>query len=290
LGKIARQYGISVSVLMQTNNLRSTTIGIGQRLVVPVPSYDTSPLLAQLNSADVVTVDYGRTVIRPILSPNAASRGSSGASSNATPVRTASTSASTSTDRRAAPAASTPTPSTRADSETSAEAEAEEEESEATTRIVYTVQRGDNLTVIARKYGVSISDIRTWNGISGSRLQVGQRLHLFETNPDQPAERPATTTYRVRRGDTLGKIAQRNGVSIAELRRWNNLSTSVIRVGQRLTIHASGTSTATTYKVRRGDSLSVIARKHGVSINDLKRWNSLTSNRIRIGQTLTINS
>ena len=290
LGKIARQYGISVSVLMQTNNLRSTTIGIGQRLVVPVPSYDTSPLLAQLNSADVVTVDYGRSVIRPILSPNAASGGSSGASSNATPVRTASTSASTSTARSAAPAASTPTPSTRADSEPRAETEAEEEESEATTRIVYTVQRGDNLTVIAKKYGVSISDIRTWNRMSGSRLQVGQRLHLYETNPDQPAERPATTTYRVRRGDTLGKIAQRNGVSIAELRRWNNLSTSVIRVGQRLTIHASGTSTATTYKVRRGDSLSEIAQKHGVSINDLKRWNSLTSNRIRIGQTLTINS
>jgi len=286
LGKIARQYGVSVATLMQTNNLRGTTIGIGQRIVVPVPSYDTSPLLADLNGADVVTVDYGRTIVRPILASNSSGHSRAAATTNRTPVRTASTTASTQTPARTSNATANSSAN-----ESEARKVEEETERDATTRIVYTVRRGDNLTEIAKKYGVSISDIRTWNKMSGSRIQVGQRLHLFETNPDQPEQRPTTTTYRVRRGDTLGEIAGRHGVSIAEVRRWNSLSTTVIRVGQRLTIHENGASAAPkTYNVRRGDSLSVIARKHGVSIDDLKRWNSLRSSRIRVGQTLKIHS
>ncbi len=278
LGKIARQYGVSVTVLMQTNGLRSTTIQIGQRIVVPVPSYDSSPLLANLSGDDVLTVEYGRSIRRPILSSSTPSQRASVETASHAPVRTASTAA-----------ASTETSAGGRDSESRA-AKAETER-ETTTRIVYTVQRGDNLTEIGKKYGVSIADIRKWNSLRGSNIQVGQRLHLFETNPEQPEERPATTTYRVRRGDTLGEIAKRHGVSVAELRRWNSLPTSVIRVGQRLTIHERGTAAgAITYQVRRGDSLSTIAKKHGVTISDLKRWNSLRSNTIRIGQRLKIHS
>lgn len=277
LGKIARQYGVSVSVLMQTNGLRSTTIGIGQRLAVPVPSYDSSPMLAELGSDDVLTVEYGRSVRRPILSAHARPQRSSTEPAAGTPVRSASATVDVSNSSA----------EEVKDASTGAEAEAERE---TTTRIVYTVRRGDNLTEIGKKYGVSIADIRKWNSIRGSRIQVGQRLHLYETNPDQP-EQPTTTTYRVRRGDTLGGIARRHGVSVAELRRWNNLSTTVIRVGQRLSIHERGTvSGPITYRVRRGDSLSTIAKRHGVTIRDLKRWNSLRSNTIRIGQRLKIHS
>ncbi len=292
LGKIARQYGVTVATLMRTNNLRSTTIGIGQQIVVPVPSYDSSPLLADLSESDVLTVDYGPSTIRPILLPEGRrNAGRSSISRNATPVRTAST---RSTDAAAAGSSTKPDePATQNEVEEKLAEEKEvkeEAESEATTRIVYTVRRGDNLTDIGKKYGVTVSEIRSWNNLRGSRIQVGQRLHLFETNPEQPAE-STTTVYRVRRGDSLGKIAKNHGVSIAELRRWNNLSTTVIRVGQRLSIHERGTQSGPiTYQVRRGDSLSVIARKHGVTISDLKRWNSLRSNRIRIGQKLTINS
>ncbi len=92
----------------------------------------------------------------------------------------------------------------------------------------------------------------------------------------------------MRRGDTLSEIADRHGVRQADLRRWNNLRSSTIRVGQRLTIH--GAQQATIYRVQRGDSLYVIARKHGVTIDEIKRWNSLTSSRIMPGQELKINS
>ncbi len=277
LGKIAAKYGISVASLMQTNGLRSTTIQVNQRLVVPVPSYDSSPLLASLNTQDVVTVEYGRTVIRPILSADSRSGGALRRGTGAAPVRTASTTVESPSSSHAA----------SANRESVAE-QTEKEEPEATTRIVYTVQRGDNLTDIGRKYGVSVPDIRRWNSLTGSRIHVGQKLHLFETNPEKPAE-TEKVVYRVRRGDTLGAIAQRHGVGVSEIRAWNNLSSSVIRVGQRLTIHG-GSAAQVVYTVRRGDNLTEIAKKHGVTINDIKRWNSLKSTRIRPGQKLKISA
>lgn len=276
LGKIARQYGISVATLMQTNGLRSTTIHVNQRLVVPVPSYDSSPLLASLNTDDVVTIEYGRSKIRPILASNSSpSRVQQRSAPSSTPVRTASTTVESPSRTRTVAATSEPI--------------AEPKEEEATTRIVYTVRRGDNLTEIGRKYGVGVSDIRRWNSLSGSKIQVGQRLHLFETNPEKPAEKEKVV-YRVRRGDTLGEIAKRHGVGVSELRRWNNLSTSVIRVGQRLTIHGGSAAAPAVYTVRRGDNLTEIAKRHGVTINDIKRWNSLKSTRIRPGQKLKVSA
>lgn len=321
LGKIARQYGVSVTELMQTNGLRSTTIRVGQELVVPVPSYDSSPLLADLSGAEVITVDYGRTQIRPIVVGGAIADRSVGSRKSATPIVRTSTSGPRSSrstelaDRRTSE--SNPVPREDAgrgedarERDESIESErgarvatgagtssrnpepSESEEAapeEAETRIVYTVRRGDNLTNIARKYGVTLADLRKWNGISGSRIQAGQRLYLYDGNPDA-AEQPKSIEYRVRRGDTLSEIAGRHGVGVSDLRRWNNLRSNTIRVGQRLTIHSSSSRSGGTisYRVQRGDSLYVIARKYGVTIDDIKRWNSLKSSRIVPGQELKI--
>lgn len=279
LGRIARKYGVSVSQLMRTNGLRGTTINIGQQLVVPVPSYDSSPLLADIKGKEVVTVDYGRPAVRPILADGAPERRTA-RRSRTTPIVKASTSAEASSPKR-------PSGDARDEREEEEPEEAESAE-EGQTRIVYTVRRGDNLTEISRKYGVSVSDIRNWNGIAGSRIQAGQKLYLYEDNPAKASASTSTTVYRVRRGDTISEIARSYGVRASDIRRWNDLRTNTIRVGQRLTIH--GTSAPTTYRVRRGDSLYVIARKHGVTIDDLKRWNSLTSSKIRPGQELKINS
>lgn len=310
LGKIARQYGVTVRELMRTNGLRSTNIQIGQRLVVPVPSYDGSPVLAEADGERAVTVDYGRSRTRPVLAEGSTTH----QARNETPVvRTSTSSARRTANRRAsdgrpdriaresddagpsarssdsAPSSSSASPdaaSSRGSADESSDAAAEESvEESARTRIVYTVRRGDNLTEIGRKYGVSISEIRDWNGIRGSRIHAGQKLYLYDSDPNK--EKAATTVYRVRRGDTLSEIAGKYRVRVADLRRWNNLRTNTIRVGQRLTIH-SGESPITTHRVQRGESLYLIARKYGVSISALKRWNSLTSSTIRPGQTLKI--
>lgn len=105
--------------------------------------------------------------------------------------------------------------------------------------------------------------------------------------------------YKVRRGDSLGKIAARHGVTVADLRRWNNIRGSRIMAGQRLTIYqktsatvstsASASRSASTYRVRQGDSLYSIARRHGVTISQLRQWNKLgASTVIRPGQRLKV--
>ncbi len=102
----------------------------------------------------------------------------------------------------------------------------------------------------------------------------------------------AKTIYTVRNGDTLGHIAQRHGVSTAELRRANRLSSDLIGVGQKLNIPGQGAVTTAVapagnpYLVQSGDTLGAIARAHGISVGDLKRANNLSSDVIRIGQTL----
>ena len=116
--------------------------------------------------------------------------------------------------------------------------------------------------------------------------------------------------YKVKSGDYLGKIAGKYRVSVAQIKKWNGLTSNNIRIGQRLRIYkggvvpsSSGSSSSSTkstsspatqsgdkvtYTVQSGDSLGKIAEKYGVTINDLKRWNGLTGTMIKVGQKLVI--
>jgi len=99
--------------------------------------------------------------------------------------------------------------------------------------------------------------------------------------------------HRVRPGESLWVIARNYSVSVGDIQSWNGMgSSSMIRPGQQLTIHMDGQPAAVrtvSYTVRSGDSLWLIARRHRVSLNDLMRWNGLSSSSIlRPGQTLTI--
>ncbi|MGU0043035.1 LysM peptidoglycan-binding domain-containing protein [Escherichia coli] len=94
--------------------------------------------------------------------------------------------------------------------------------------------------------------------------------------------------YTVRSGDTLSSIASRLGVSTKDLQQWNKLRGSKLKPGQSLTIGAGSSaqrlannSDSITYRVRKGDSLSSIAKRHGVNIKDVMRWNSDTANATR---------
>ncbi|WP_226569114.1 LysM peptidoglycan-binding and 3D domain-containing protein [Bacillus stratosphericus] len=91
----------------------------------------------------------------------------------------------------------------------------------------------------------------------------------------------------VQKGDTLWGISQKNDVSLKDLKGWNNLSTDMIYVGDKLTI-SSKEKAQEQYKVQKGDSLWKIAQKFNVSISDLKSWNNLNSDIIMIGSTLSV--
>jgi membrane-bound lytic murein transglycosylase D len=110
--------------------------------------------------------------------------------------------------------------------------------------------------------------------------------------------------YKVKAGDVLGNIATRHGVSITQLRNWNNLNSNLIKVGQILIIHTveeqstvasstlalneSTTPTSKTYTVQPGDSLWIISKKHSLTIEQIKRLNNLNSTNIKPGQRLIV--
>ena len=112
----------------------------------------------------------------------------------------------------------------------------------------------------------------------------------------------------VKKGESLGSIARKYHVTVANIKKWNHLKRETIHVGQRLTIYRSGapmaqvgknnqksnnkTSTPTpqvkTHTVKKGETLSSIARKYGCTVNDIKKWNGLKSNTVKVGQKLKI--
>ncbi|MWJ60201.1 LysM peptidoglycan-binding domain-containing protein, partial [Burkholderia pseudomallei] len=101
-------------------------------------------------------------------------------------------------------------------------------------------------------------------------------------------------SYKVRSGDTLSGIASRLGVSAKDLQQWNSLRGSTLKVGQSLTVGAGSSaqrlasnSDSVKYRVRKGDSLSSIAKDYGVNIKDVMRWNDDTDN-LQPGDQLTL--
>lgn len=108
--------------------------------------------------------------------------------------------------------------------------------------------------------------------------------------------------YRVKSGDFLGKIANRYGVSVANIKRWNNLRSDNLKIGQRLVIYPRGAKPGTKvaetavnkgvereYVVKTGDSLWSIAQKFpGVSVDNLKKWNDISGNKLKPGMKLKI--
>ncbi|MEW5562879.1 murein transglycosylase D [Enterobacter asburiae] len=169
---------------------------------------------------------------------------------------------------------------------------------------------------VADMAGISVTRLKAFNaGVKGSTLgasgpkyvmvpkkhadQLRESLASGEIAAVQPTlvadNTPMTSrSYKVRSGDTLSGIAARLGVTSKDLQQWNSLRGSQLKVGQNLTVGAGSSasrlaknSDSITYRVRKGDSLSSIAKRHGVNINDVVRWNSDTDN-LRPGDQLTL--
>ncbi|CAN5462281.1 LysM peptidoglycan-binding domain-containing protein [soil metagenome] len=100
----------------------------------------------------------------------------------------------------------------------------------------HTVRRGENLSGIAQRYGVSLSQLRSWNNISGSNIRAGQRLRVSGDGAAAAPARARNVTHVVRNGENLTRIASRYGVTIRQIREWNNLRSDNVRIGQRLRI------------------------------------------------------
>jgi len=127
-----------------------------------------------------------------------------------------------------------------------------------------------------------------------------KKLKEREKPLDEVVDQPDRIRYRVRKGDYLGKIAEKYGVGVSQIKRWNGLRSNRLRVGQRLTIHprkpVASTSKATTssssvktYTVKSGDSLWSISKKFpGVTVEKIKNWNDISGTNLKPGMKLKI--
>jgi membrane-bound lytic murein transglycosylase D len=172
---------------------------------------------------------------------------------------------------------------------------------------IHTVAAGESVASIAEYYKVPASFLERINSDAASGLQPGQELRVPGGSVAQLREGLGSDlerrVYRVRPGDSLWTISRRNGMSVASLARLNGISTSaVLQPGQRLQV--SGPARAASadsgggekpasgrvdYTVKRGDTLSGIARRFAVTVQQLQGWNNMGSNTLlRAGQRLTI--
>ena len=184
------------------------------------------------------------------------------------------------------------------------------------TPTFYIVQKGDNLSAIAKKFNITLADIKEWNKLTNSNVHLGTSLQVVK-NPinkevvTESVERK-DIAYNVQKGDNLGSIAKKFGTSIEDLKQWNKLNSNVIAIGNSLIVAKNeiviDTNKATVasfkkkeqfpstankeaeYYVKKGDSLYSISKKYpGVTISDLKKWNNIKDDELKPGMKLKIN-
>lgn len=166
----------------------------------------------------------------------------------------------------------------------------------------YRIRRGDNLISIAHRHGISVSALKSVNGLRSNRIIAGKYLLIplpggrsaaktasVKAAPAQrrrPASGESKIRYRVKAGDTVSELADLFGVRVTDICRWNEINNRhSLSVGTILIIHPSGEgreastaraapkTTRRTYRVTKGDNLHIIARHLGVRVNDLFAWN-----------------
>jgi membrane-bound lytic murein transglycosylase D len=312
VSSIARKYGLATDFLKDVNNIKtSKRLSIGTTLAIPIPRdiadskepFDYSPAVKGMNMGAAKA--YAERKEKASSGDSRRSR-----SRERQPVR----------------------------------------QPKGREKLVYHVKHGDTMGHIAEWYGVRASDIRNWNDIAyGRYIHAGQALTIWVPSSkvaalkkidsmefsakqslakgDAVEATPAAKTptrkkepssdwiqHKVKRGETLEKIARTYEVSIEDLKQWNHLASSKIKYGQTIKINDKSDEHAkpvadvppvkhtvpvktsskgifsSTHKVKKGETISTIAKQYGVAVTQLKKENGLRKNKIVVGQTLKIPS
>ncbi|PSV23835.1 N-acetylmuramoyl-L-alanine amidase [Photobacterium sp. GB-27] len=168
------------------------------------------------------------------------------------------------------------------------------------------VTSGQSLSGIAQKYGVSMASIKASNNLKSTSVNIGQVLIIpgniktasvstptktVSTTSSSATVKPVASTkvivHKVVRGEYLGKIAAKYGVTMSSIRQLNHLKSDNVMLGQKLKI-AVPAPKYVQHKVKRGEFLSKIADKYGVSVASIRATNKLRSDKLAVGQTLII--
>ena len=180
------------------------------------------------------------------------------------------------------------------------------------SKITHRVKRGETLNTIATHYGVRVSDLRNWNNISyrHSGVKRGQLLAIYierQTKQDETtniaeksvAKKGTWATYKVRHGDTMAKIADDYGVSLASLKKWNGRSVRHgVKAGQSIKIYSAENIASSSdapdgkpriHAVRPGETMTSIAKNYGTTVDQIAEWNEgMDPASLQAGQKLKL--
>ncbi len=167
--------------------------------------------------------------------------------------------------------------------------------------IIHQVSEHETLYGISRRYGTPITSILEFNPTAGSGLETGQLMKIPYV-PRAKVQTAEGTIHKVAAKETLFFISKLYDVSVDDLKTWNNLSNNTLSLGQELIIKKKSSvmkqpaepqetkTTPGTYLVEGKETLYSIARKWGVTVQQLKDWNSLPGDEVKVGQLLIVSS
>ena len=248
LSGLAQQHKVSLNFLRKVNKLNSDTLFVGQKL--RLPSFRFQEI--QVNSGDTLSqlaLNHGVS-IEAILAVNDISSGQKIYRGQRLYIP---------------------------------KLDSRYQDSRYQAYITYQVKRGDNLSDIARNYGLSTDELLSINQLNSSRIYPGQMLKI-------PANRaPAHFVHMVKWGETLSGIAQRYGLTVERLSRFNSIRDGKVYEGDRILIPQPNVASYTLYRVDAGDTLSGIAQRFNIDTAEVQNINNLGSTTtIFSGQQLKI--
>lgn len=169
--------------------------------------------------------------------------------------------------------------------------------------VVHQVGEKETLYGLSRRYGTTVADILAQNPTADAGLEIGQILKIpYGGKPKAPdaVKTSQGIVHRVAVKETMFSIARHYNVSVDEIKLWNNLTDGNLSVGQEILIRQKAANTAVsvstpvqpsaarTHTVAPKETLYSIARTYGMTVTQLKEWNSITTDEVKIGQVLTV--
>ncbi len=317
VAKVAQRYGVSASDLKRWNGLRSNTLKRGRRLVIRIYSKEKTAnqyVAKSVNKPEVATSATGGTTTESNVSVQQTDKmgtdwGSYFPQKNKTDVAAKS-------ENPAPQKAVAKTPQALPTKASPSATTENTKVANVSNTLIHKVIAGETLYRVANKYNVAAEDVMKWNKMTGTQVKEGQELIIMkrggtttvsDTPPKSSVQEVALQEYEVQRGDNLSKIAQRFQVSVADLEKWNNLTSIALQVGQKLVVHPTPIAAENSSKdkksknvvkeqkrtlyhvVKKGESLDMIARKYRkTTAKEIQTANGLRNDKLSIGQKLKI--
>ena len=152
----------------------------------------------------------------------------------------------------------------------------------------YIVKSGDTLYSIAKKFNIKVDNLKEANNLTSNMLSLNQKLIIPKISNKEDY-----LLYTVKKGDNLYNIANSYNTTVSDIMSLNNLSSNILSIGQTLKIplkevETSNSTEYTEYTIKKGDSLYSISKTYGVPIDEIMKYNGLTTNLLNVGKVIRI--